>query len=116
MTRDSELAALAGTYPRWEAWQSGMTGIWYARLRGTADEPVMGEDVTDLADSIERAERLAVVGELPVRHLDRIRRAHPSWTVQHVMAGHGWTAHRGEARLWAATLTDLETQLREGSG
>ena len=59
MTRgDSELPALAGRFPRWEAWR-GMSGLWYARLRGTSDQPVVGESLTDLADQIIRAERLA---------------------------------------------------------
>jgi hypothetical protein len=110
MTRESELSALAGRFPGWEAWR-GVSGLWYARLRGTDDEPVSGEDPTDLADQIERAERLAAAGELPARHLDRIRREHPAWSVQHVTAGHGWIAHHGEPRIWAGMLSDLEEQL-----
>jgi hypothetical protein len=61
MSRDSELSALAGRFPRWEAWK-GMSGLFYARQRGTTDQPVSGEDPTDLADSITRAERLAEPG------------------------------------------------------
>jgi hypothetical protein len=57
MTRETELSALAGKYPRWEAWR-GISGLFYARLRGTSDEPVVGEDATDLADQIARAEAL----------------------------------------------------------
>jgi hypothetical protein len=110
MTRETELSALAGRFPGWEAWR-GVSGLFYARLRGTEDEPVSGEDPTDLADSIERAERLAAAGELPARHLDRIRREHPAWRVQHVTAGFGWTAHRGGERIWAGTLPELERQL-----
>jgi hypothetical protein len=55
MSRESELSALAGKYPRWEAWK-GVSGLFYARLRGTTDQPVSGEDPTDLADQITRAE------------------------------------------------------------
>jgi hypothetical protein len=50
---DSELAALAGRFPLWEAWR-GASGLWYARRRGTTDRPVCGEDVTDLGDQIAR--------------------------------------------------------------
>jgi hypothetical protein len=57
MTRETELLALAGKYPLWEAWR-GISGLFYARLRGTDDEPVSGEDAIDLADQIDRAERL----------------------------------------------------------
>lgn len=57
MSRASELAALAGRFPAWEAWR-GISGLWYARRRGEAGHPVRGEDLTDLADQIERAQRL----------------------------------------------------------
>ncbi len=114
MSRESELAALAGKYPLWAAWR-GMSGLFYARLRGTGDKPVSGEDVTDLGDQIERAQRLAAAGEMPSRHLDRIRREYPAWSVQHVTAGHGWTAHRGDRRIWAGMLSDLDRQLRDAS-
>lgn len=108
MSRESELSALAGRFPRWEAWR-GISGLFYARLRGTSDEPVVGEDATDLADQITRAERLAG----PAGHLDRIRREHPAWSVQHVTAGSGWTAHHVGQRVWAGTLADLERQLAD---
>jgi hypothetical protein len=66
VTRDSELAALAGRFPGWEAWK-GVSGLWYARRREVpAHAPgeyqtviVSGEDVEDLADAIDRAERLS---------------------------------------------------------
>ncbi len=61
MTRESELAALAGKHPGWEAWK-GASGLWYARHRGTQDPPVSGEDVQDLSDQIVRAERLREEG------------------------------------------------------
>jgi len=54
-----------------------------------------------------------VSSEQPAEHLARIKRLHPLWSVQHVSKGFGWTAHRGGRRLWAATLADLERQLRE---
>ena len=57
MSRESELAALARQFPGWEAWR-GISGLLYARLRGTSDQPVSGEDATDLADQIARAEAL----------------------------------------------------------
>jgi hypothetical protein len=63
VSRESERAALAERFPQWETWQSGHTGIWYARRRGTSDRPVSGEDVTDLADMIERAQRIAAAGQ-----------------------------------------------------
>ena len=37
----------------------GRQRLWYARRPSTQDEPVRGEDATDLADSIVRAERLS---------------------------------------------------------
>jgi hypothetical protein len=110
VTRESELSALAGRFPRWEAWR-GMSGLWHARLRDTTDQPVTGESVTDLADQIERAERLQQA-ERPAEHLARIKREHALWSVRHVSEGHGWTAHRsGYPRIWAGTLPDLEQQL-----
>jgi hypothetical protein len=96
----------------WEAWR-GSSGLFYAWLRGTTDEPVSGEDPADLADSIECAEHLAAAGELPARHLDRIRREHPAWSIRHVTAGFGWTAHHEDRRIWAGTLIDLDRQLRD---
>ncbi len=51
--------------------------------------------------------------EQPAEHLARIKREHPLWSIRHVSEGHGWTAHRGDRRLWAPTLTDLEAQLRD---
>lgn len=111
MSRDSELAALAGKYPRWEAWR-GISGLFYARQRGTDSQPVSGEDVTDLADSIEREQRLEAAGlATPTSDLARIRQAHPEWSIRHVTAGFGWTAHRGGERIWSGTLPDLERQL-----
>jgi len=61
---DSEMSALAGWFPRWEAWR-GTSGLLYARPAGTRDQPVVGEDATDLADQITRAERLAMAEESP---------------------------------------------------
>jgi hypothetical protein len=61
MSRESELSALAGHFPRGEAWK-GMSGLFYAR-RATTDQPVSGEDVQDLADQITRAEALAQPAE-----------------------------------------------------
>jgi hypothetical protein len=55
MSRQTALSPLAGRFPRWEAWQ-GISGLWYARRRGTTDPPVQGESVQDLADMIRRAE------------------------------------------------------------
>jgi hypothetical protein len=51
--------------------------------------------------------------ERPPEHLARIKREHPLWSIRAVITGIGWTAHRGERQLWAASLTDLETQLRQ---
>jgi hypothetical protein len=56
---DSELRALAGRFPLWEAWR-GASGMFYARRRGTTDEPVRGESVEDLADAMTRDEALRV--------------------------------------------------------
>ena len=59
MTRDHDpgLAAIARRYPRWEVWK-GLSGLFYARLLGTSDQPVRGEDTQDLSDQITRAMRL----------------------------------------------------------
>ena len=114
MTRESELAKLAGKYPLWEAWK-GVSGLFYARRRGTTDDLVSGEDITDLADQIDRAQRLAEPAEQPAEHLARIRRGHPLWSIRHVTDGFGWTAQHGEARIWAGTLTDLEAKLRDAA-
>jgi hypothetical protein len=54
-----------------------------------------------------------VTGGQPAEHLARLRAEHPRWSIRHVTEGFGWTAHYGEARLWAPTLADLETQLRD---
>lgn len=59
---ESELSALHRRLPAWEAWR-GVSGLWYARRRGTQDQPVAGEDLADLADQIVRAERLAEADE-----------------------------------------------------
>ena len=55
MSCESEPAALAARFPHWEAWK-GVSGLWYARRRGTSGAPVSGEDAQDLADMIRRAE------------------------------------------------------------
>jgi hypothetical protein len=57
MSRESELAPLARRFPHWEIWR-GTSGLLYARPAGTRDQPVVGEDATDLADQITRADRL----------------------------------------------------------
>jgi hypothetical protein len=54
--------------------------------------------------------------EQPAGRLARIKRERPLWSIRHVTGGHGWTAHRGDRRVWAATLTDLELQLRDADG
>ncbi len=55
-------------------------------------------------------------GEQPAGHLARIKRTNPLWSIRHVAEGHGWTAHRhGYARIWAATIADLERQLADAS-
>ena len=59
MTGEPELAALVRRFPRWEAWK-GVSGLWYARwLRSSPPVVVRGEDLTDLADQIRRAEALS---------------------------------------------------------
>jgi hypothetical protein len=98
MTRESELSALAGRFPRWETWK-GVSGLWYARLRGTSDDPVRGESVEDLGDQVERAERLAEPAEQPAQQLARIQREYPAWSVRHVAEGLGFAAHCGDRRL-----------------
>jgi hypothetical protein len=57
MSRENELARLTGRFPHWETWRE-ISGLWYARRRGTTDEPVRGESVEDLADQVTRAEGL----------------------------------------------------------
>jgi hypothetical protein len=110
--RDSELSALAGRFPHWEAWK-GISGLWHARRPGTGDEPVSGESVEDLADQITRAEALAQPAEKPAAQLARIRREYPAWSVRHVAEGFGFAAHCGDRRLWAATLTGLDAKITE---
>jgi hypothetical protein len=62
MSRESELAALARQFPRWEAWK-GVSGLCYARLlRSSPPIVVRGEDATDVADQIKRAEALLAEG------------------------------------------------------
>lgn len=52
------------------------------------------------------------MSERPSEHLARIKREHALWSVRPVESGLGWTAHRGERRVWAVSLGDLERQLR----
>jgi hypothetical protein len=54
----AQIRQLGAAFPGWECWR-GPSGLWYARRHGTRDEPVRGEDATDLADSIVRSVRLA---------------------------------------------------------
>ena len=62
MSQDSELAALVRQHPRWEAWK-GVSGLFYARwLRSSPPVVVQGESPEDLADQINRAERLREAG------------------------------------------------------
>jgi hypothetical protein len=53
----SELAAVTRAHPAWECWR-GVSGLYFARRRGTQDSPVRGESPVDLADMIARAEAL----------------------------------------------------------
>jgi hypothetical protein len=56
---DQELAALVRRFPRWEAWK-GVSGLFYAPwLRSSPPVVVRGESPEDLADQIDRAQRLA---------------------------------------------------------
>jgi hypothetical protein len=47
----------------------------------------------------------------PSEHLADIKVRFPLWSIR-VSGGHGWTGHRGARRVWAATLDDLENELR----
>lgn len=51
--------------------------------------------------------------ERPSEHLARIRRTYPLWSIRPVDPGlgTGWTAHRGERRVWAPTLALMEAAL-----
>lgn len=53
----AELSKLAGRFPGWECWNA-VSGLLHARRKGTDDPLVTGEDETDLADQIRRAEAL----------------------------------------------------------
>ncbi len=53
------------------------------------------------------------MSEQPGERLGRIKREHPLWSIRHVTEGSGFTAHRGDWRIWAATLSDLEARLRD---
>ncbi len=55
------------------------------------------------------------VGEQAGGHLARLQAQNPLWSIRLVTEGHGWTAHRGDQRIWAGTLADLETRLRNAS-
>ena len=52
------------------------------------------------------------MSERPSEHLARIKRQHPLWSIRPVSQGIGWTAHRGNRRIYAVSSADLETQLR----
>ncbi len=53
------------------------------------------------------------MSEQPSERLARIKREHPLWSIRHVSEGFGFTAHCGDRRIWAATLSDLEARLRD---
>jgi hypothetical protein len=53
------------------------------------------------------------MSEQPSERLARIKREHPLWSIRHVSDGSGFTAHRGDRRIWATTLSDLEARLRD---
>ena len=53
------------------------------------------------------------MSEQPGERLARIKRENPLWSIRHVTKGSGFTAHRGARRIWAATLSDLESRLRD---
>ena len=53
------------------------------------------------------------MSEQPSERLARIKREHPLWSIRHVSQGFGFTAHGGDRRIWAATLSDLEARLRD---
>jgi hypothetical protein len=59
-------------------------------------------------------------GEQQAKHLARLKRQNPLWSIQPVTGGDGWTAQRDKhPNLWARTLDDLEARLadlRRGSG
>src|SRR5439155_21103542 len=80
-----------------------------ARERGRPARPQPG-----CSNAPDRARNLS--GEQPAERLAQIQREHRHWSIRHVTEGFGWTAHRGEARIWAGTLTGLDAQLREADG
>ena len=51
------------------------------------------------------------MAEQQSERLARLKREHSLWSIRSVVTRLGWTAHRGDVRLWAASLNDLETQL-----
>ena len=53
------------------------------------------------------------MSEQPSERLARVKREHPLWSIRHVSEGFGFTAHRGDRRIWAATLSDPEARLRD---
>lgn len=62
MSTDPVLAAVIRAHPAWECWQ-GASGLYFARRRGTQEQPVRGESPVDLAGMIARAEALTGGGK-----------------------------------------------------
>jgi hypothetical protein len=52
------------------------------------------------------------MSEQTAARLARVKREHAMWSIRAVESGAGYTAHRGDSRLYAVSLTDLESQLR----
>jgi hypothetical protein len=53
--------------------------------------------------------------EPPAKHLARIKVQHPLWSIRFVEEGFGFEAVRGEVRLWAFTLDQLERLLQSAT-
>ena len=55
--------------------------------------------------------------EVPARHLARLQKHFPGWTIRGVERGTGWTAHRRNIHkletIYAPTLEQLEDKLIE---
>ncbi len=47
----------------------------------------------------------------PAEHLAAVKRAFPLWSIRPVVSGVGWTGHRGQRRVWAASLDGLEAEM-----
>ncbi len=71
-------------------------------------EPAVSTPQRLAEDEVMQGQAAGLYEEDAAAWLARIRAAHPDWSIRDASDGSGWTAHRGQTRLWAGTLPDLE--------